>query len=66
MPDFTYKGVLVSENWPAAARLKGASRPTYERWTATFDDLTTLNATSQREIRAEITARLQMPQEVFQ
>ena len=59
MTDFNYKGVLVTENWPSAARMRGAARPSYERWTATFNDLTTLNANSKREIKAVITATLQ-------
>ena len=59
MTDFKYKGVLITENWPASARMRGAARPSYERWTATFNDLTTLNANSKREIKAVITATLQ-------
>ena len=59
MTDFNYKGVLVTENWPVAARMRGAARPSYERWTATFNDLTTLNGNSKREIKAVITATLQ-------
>ena len=44
MTDFTYKGALVTEKWPTAARIPGTTRTSYERWTATFDDLTTLAA----------------------
>ena len=59
MTDFTYKGVLVTENWPTAASATDATRPSYERWTATFDDLTTLHGNTQREIKDSITARLE-------
>ena len=58
MTDFIYKGVLVTENWPTAARARGAARPSYERWTATFDDLSTLNGNTQREIKEAIASRL--------
>ena len=59
MTEFTYRGVLVTENWPAASLQQGAARPSYERWTATFDDLTTLHGNTQKEIKNAITARLQ-------
>ena len=53
--DFTYKGAVVTDNWPAASRVAGATRPAYERWTATFSDLTQIHAFTQAEIKAAIT-----------
>lgn len=57
--EFTYKGALVTENWSFASSVPGAVRPSIERWTATFDDLSQIHGFTQREIKAAITARLQ-------
>jgi hypothetical protein len=55
----TYRGALITENWPTAARMKGATRPSDERWTATFDDLSQLHANTLPEMRQRINERLQ-------
>jgi len=59
MTDFIYRGVPVTDNWPAASLQTGANRPSYERWTATFNDLTQLHGNTQKEIRGSVTAHLQ-------
>ena len=57
MPDFTYRGVLVVDDWPTAARVKGAARPSDERWTAFFEDGSHVNDFTQAGIKEQIRAK---------
>lgn len=54
-----YRGATITENWSTAARMPGAVRPSYERWTATFDDFSQLHANTLAEMRQRINERLQ-------
>ena len=59
MTERTYRGAVITDNWPLGSRIKGAKQPSYERWTATFEDLSHLNANTLAETRQRINERLQ-------
>ena len=53
MSDFRYRGFEVTDEWPTASRIKGATKPSTERY-LTFSGDTRIWAFTQREMRDRI------------
>ena len=58
MSDFRFRGFEVTDEWPTASRIKGATKPSTERY-LTFSGEKRIWAFTQREMRACINQLLQ-------
>lgn len=51
MPDFTYLGYQVHDDWPTASRVKGATKPSTERYFTHRKDDSVMWANTQSEMK---------------
>ena len=56
--DFRYRGLDVIDDWSFASTVKGATRPSTERYFVVLDDGQRLWAFTQREMRDRIAAEV--------
>ena len=58
MSDFRYRGFVVTDEWPTASRIKGATKPSTERY-LTFSGDARIWSNTQAEMRDCINQLLQ-------
>jgi hypothetical protein len=51
MADFRYRGLDITDDWPAASKIKGAVRPDIERYFAHLPSGDLIWSHTQREMR---------------
>ena len=59
MADFRYRGFEVNDDWPTASRVKGATKPSIERYFTSFGEDRCIWSNTQQEMRDRINALLQ-------
>ena len=56
MADFNYRGCWVTDDWPTASRVKGAIKPSTERYFTFYGEDGCIWANTQREMKERIAA----------
>lgn len=59
MADFRYRGLDVIDDWPTASRVKGATKPSIERYFTFFTEDRCIWSNTQQEMRDRIKALLE-------
>lgn len=54
MADFKYRGFQVVDDWPTASRVKGATKPSLERYFTFYGEDGCIWANTQQEMRERI------------